>query len=96
MVVAAEVNLQGHAAAEDTTIPLERKSVLAQRRDLWRFHRIQCPLDIPPHRSIIRTQFLGESLGGIDSMRIVMTNVDATQLRGSGGALLPWSQCACR
>jgi hypothetical protein len=29
-------------------------------------------------------------------MRIVMTNTKATQLRASGGALLPWSQCAWR
>jgi hypothetical protein len=29
-------------------------------------------------------------------MRIVMTNLKATQLRASGGALFPWSQCAWR
>jgi hypothetical protein len=29
-------------------------------------------------------------------MRIVMINFEATRLRDSGGALLPWSQCAWR
>jgi hypothetical protein len=29
-------------------------------------------------------------------MRIVMKNTQAARLRESGGALLPWSQCAFR
>jgi hypothetical protein len=99
-------NFPGHAGHKDTITdrhPQARRSASRQRLS-WQPRRsagvgsspceVPPRLDIPPICSIILVfEFNWEDKV---MMRIVTKNTQAARLRGSGGALLPWSQCACR
>jgi hypothetical protein len=58
------------------------------------FPEVLSRLDIPPFCS--RIALFQSTKEEIVIMRIVTNNSQAARLRDSGGALLPWSQCACR